>query len=204
LVRHGHARSADDRVVAGHAGCRGLSDLGRRQAEALRDRLAVQRFRPDAVVTSLLPRAVETAEIVAEGLVDDPSAIPRDCDLCERHPGDADGWSWEELAARHGGVDPVRHPDRPPAPGGESGRAMRQRVVATVAQLSHRYPGRTVLVVTHAGVILHATLHLLGLGPRWFAHDLANTSVTEWVRDGEGRWLLGRFNDAAHLEALGA
>jgi hypothetical protein len=30
--------------------------------------------------------------------------------------------------------------------------------------------------------------------------EIANTSLTEWVRDDSGRWLLARFNDAAHLE----
>jgi hypothetical protein len=50
-------------------------------------------------------------------------------------------------------------------------------------------------------VILAVTLRLLGLGPRSFAHDLANTSLTEWVRPSSGPWLLHRFNDAAHLDA---
>jgi probable phosphoglycerate mutase len=202
LVRHGHARAVDDGVVAGHAGCRGLSEVGRRQAAALRDRLVAQGLRPDAVVTSVLPRAVETAEIVAGGLGLPAAGIPRLCRLCERHPGEADAATWDEVVERYGAVDPLREPDRPFSPGGETYRAFRQRVLASVAWLADEHAGQTVLAVVHGGVILAATLGFLGLGPRWFAHDLGNTSVTEWVRGGDGRWLLHRFNDAAHLEQL--
>jgi probable phosphoglycerate mutase len=203
IVRHGHARAVDAGVVAGHHGCTGLSDLGRRQAEALRDRLAAAGFRADAVVTSVLPRAIETAEIVGPAVGVEPTdEAPRLCELCERHPGEGDGLTWDSFVERYGTIDPLEQPDRPMSPGGESAREFRSRVEQAVDRLAERYAGRTVLVVSHAGVIQATTLALLGLGPRWFARDLHNTSLTEWVRGADGRWLLHRFNDAAHLEAL--
>src|SRR4029079_12461481 len=67
LVRHGESRATVDRIVAGHDTCKGLTDRGRQQAEALRDRLA----RPGELaattrlVASLMERARETAEIIA-------------------------------------------------------------------------------------------------------------------------------------------
>ena len=91
------------------------------------------------------------------------------------------------------------------SPGGESGRTFRQRVRAAVERLGGDHDGRTVLAVTHGGVILAATLRFLGLSPRSYAYELVNTSMTEWVRPGgSDAWLLHRFNDAAHLEAAGA
>ncbi|MGH2686993.1 MAG: histidine phosphatase family protein, partial [Actinomycetota bacterium] len=39
-MRHGESQAQVDDLIAGHTTCRGLSALGRRQAEALRDRLA--------------------------------------------------------------------------------------------------------------------------------------------------------------------
>ncbi len=205
LVRHGHARAVEAGVVAGHRGCVGLSGAGRAQAAALGARLAAAGFRPDVVVTSVLPRAVETAAALTPYLGLDPAVTTRDCDLCERHPGEADGLTWDQLVARYGPLDPTRVPDRPMSPGGESGRMFRQRVRATVERLGADHDGRTVLAVTHGGVILAATLWFLGLSPRSFANDLANTSVTEWVRPaGRRGWLLHRFNDAAHLEGPGA
>jgi probable phosphoglycerate mutase len=202
LVRHGHARAVELGVVAGHQGCAGLSATGRRQAEALRDRLAAVGTRADVMVTSVLPRAIETAATIAPAVGVATGAIPQDCDLCERHPGEGDGLTWDELVARYGALDPVRDPDRPMSPGGESGRTFRRRARDRVQRLADEHKGRTVVVVTHGGVILAVTLGLLGLGPRSFAHELANTSVTEWVRTTDGRWLLHRFNDAAHLEAV--
>src|SRR5688572_27263506 len=90
LIRHGESQAAVDRIVGGHAGCSGLSALGRRQAEALRDRLLRTREfgKVDAIYTSELARAIETAEIIRPGLGE--VSIVRDCDLCELHVGDAD------------------------------------------------------------------------------------------------------------------
>lgn len=204
LVRHGHARAVETGVVAGHEGDAGLSATGRRQAEAVGARLARVGFRPDVVVTSVLPRATETADVIARHLAIDPATIPRDCDLCERHPGIADGLTWDAFRATYGPLDPVRDPDRPMSPGGESGRAFRQRVRSAIEELTDAHAGRTTLAVVHGGVVLAATLWLLGLAPRSFAHDLANASITEWVRPAGGGWLLHRFNDAAHLEGLDA
>jgi 2,3-bisphosphoglycerate-dependent phosphoglycerate mutase len=200
LVRHGHARAVETGVVAGHKGCAGLSATGRAQAEALGARLVATRFRPDVLVTSVLPRATETADILARHLRLDPATTARDCDLCERHPGEADGLTWDELRSRYGPLDPVGDPDRPMSPGGESGRSFRRRAWAAVERLAADHEGRTVMAVVHGGVILAVTLRFLGLAPRSFVHDLANTSLTEWVRPASGPWLMHRFNDAAHLD----
>lgn len=200
FVRHGLALAAEQGVVGGHNGCTGLATTGRRQAQALRERLIATKFQVDSVVTSLLPRAIETAEIVAGGLGIDVATIPRRCDLCERHPGEGDGLTWDVFVERYGAVDPMVEPDQPPSPGGESASQFRARVIRTIDRLVEDHPGQRVMVVCHGGVILNATLALLGIPARRLAPDILHTSLTEWVRDSEGRWLLGRFNDAAHLE----
>jgi probable phosphoglycerate mutase len=201
FVRHGHAEVAQNKIVGGHLGCTGLTDLGRRQTTALRDRLVAAALPVDGIVTSVLPRAIETAEILATGLGVDPGEVPQLCGLCERHPGEGDGLSWDVFVERYGAIDPFDDPERPLSPGGESYRDLLSRAATVVEQLANEHRGKTVLVVSHGGVILAATLRLLGLEPRWLAPELANTSVTEWVRNRDGIWLLGRFNDAAHLES---
>lgn len=203
MVRHGEAIAAVERRVGGHEGCTGLSDLGRQQAELLRERFAATGFRPDAVVTSVLARAVETAEIVAPGVGHDPAAIPRRCELCEVHPGEGDGLTWEVFRGRYGPADPVEQTDRPLSPGGETIGEFSERVRGALRRLEGEHRGETVLVVCHGGVIMAAAVEFLGLTPGWFFDVMANTAITEWVRHGDDKWLLGRFNDAAHLETSG-
>ena len=68
LVRHGDAFAGLRGVIPGPLGCLGLTDLGRRQATALHDSIAADPdFTVDVLVTSTLPRAIETAGIIAPG-----------------------------------------------------------------------------------------------------------------------------------------
>ena len=201
LIRHGEAQSAVDQIVAGEKGCSGLSDLGRRQAAALRARLELsgELLRVDALYASVLPRAVETAAIVAPAIGD--HEIEQDCDLCELHPGEADGLRWDEYRDRYA-VDPW-DPHREMAPGGESWVSFLGRVGAALRALVERHAGETVVVACHGGVIIGSMINGLGL-PNTGGHfriGPENTSLTEWLVDDEA-WRLIRYNDAAHLAAL--
>src|SRR4051812_23112762 len=70
LIRHGESQCTVDGVVGGDRGCTGLSDEGRRQCGQLRERLlrTGELAGTDVVLTSVLPRAIETAELIAPGL----------------------------------------------------------------------------------------------------------------------------------------
>ncbi|MFL6035581.1 MAG: histidine phosphatase family protein, partial [Gaiellaceae bacterium] len=79
LLRHGQvAYFVDGRVV--HPQMTQLTEEGRRQSYAAAEALAQIDF--DRVITSGLPRAVETAGIVAPNVA--PESWP---DLCEIEPG---------------------------------------------------------------------------------------------------------------------
>ena len=211
LIRHGESRSAVDRVVGGHQGCKGLSERGRRQAEALRDRLARTGELADtaAVLTSLLPRAIETAGILAPAL--GGLAADQHCDFCEIHPGDADGMTWEEFGLRYQSTAGPRSPYQRRAPGGESWAEFFVRVGMALRRVADEHAGRTVVVVCHGGVI-EGSLAVFGNQPlrRSFDVNIENTSLTEWTRptgngdspSGESRWRLVRFNDSAHLHGV--
>lgn len=201
LVRHGQSNSTVARVVGGHAGCTGLSPKGRAQAEALRDRLARtgEVGPPVVLLSSILPRAVETAEIIAPALGDPP--LRRDCEFCELHPGEGDGLSWDEFEARYPAPSP-RPRFEPMAPGAESWAGFTVRVGRALHRLAEAEAGRTVVVVCHGGVI-EAAFTALGNLPvhRQFELPTENTSITEWARPpGDGAWWLTRYNDAAHLQ----
>jgi probable phosphoglycerate mutase len=201
LVRHGESQVTVRRVVGGELTCSGLSPLGVLQAEALRDRLVREgRLHVDALLTSTLPRAYETADLLAPAI--DAAIAERDPALVEHRPGEADGIAFADYAARFGAFDLRAHPDRPLAPGGESLHDFHDRVVTAFARIEERFAGGTVLVVCHGGVIDVMFREYLGVGMH-APFDLwtLNTSITEFVR-GPERWMLRRYNDTAHLAGL--
>lgn len=201
LVRHGDAHAGFHGVIGGVRGCLGLTDLGRRQADALRARLAVTpSIRPDVLLSSTLPRAIETAQVIAPALGLDIGS--HDDDLCEVHPGDADGLTWAEYAVHHGSFDMEAEPDRIFAPAGESWNSFHDRVHRTLVRITQEYADQTVLAVCHAGVVVASLRILLGMPRAGGVTQLrpTNTGLTEWSHDpGPDRWTLHRFNDAAHL-----
>ncbi|QXC59102.1 histidine phosphatase family protein [Aquihabitans sp. G128] len=204
LVRHGDAHAGFHGPIAGPKGCQGLTPLGRRQAEALREHLATTgRVQADVLIASVLPRAIETAEIIAPGLGLELSE--RDCDLCEVHTGEADGVDWSLYNERFGSFDMEAEPDRPFAPGGDSWNGFHDRVSRTFERLAREHAGQTVVVACHAGVIMASMRLLLGIGdPATSAHlRPTNTGLTEWEHDPvAGRWLLRSYNEADHLIGL--
>ncbi len=201
LVRHGDAHAGFHGVIAGPTGCVGLTDRGREQAAALRDHLArTGAVHADVLMASTIPRAIETAQIIAPALGFEEFA--RDCDLCEVHTGEADGLLWSGYAGRYGELDMEAEPDREFAPGGDSWNSFHERVHATVERLAREHEGRTVVAVCHAGVIQASVRTLLGIPhPGTGAHiQPTNTGLTTWEHDPvAGRWTLHTFNDASHL-----
>jgi broad specificity phosphatase PhoE len=201
LIRHGEASCNVNGVVGGQAGCTGLSPLGRRQAQALRTRLVEtgELAGASALYTSVLPRALETADIVAPGIGTGGASVA-DCDLCELHPGEADGLTWDEFRVRYGEPDFDTDPDTTVAPGGESWTGFVARASGAVARLAGAHHGQLVVVVCHAGVIESTLLAFLPVAAerRRLGLPTEHTSLTEW-EFGERGWRLVRYNDAAHL-----
>jgi broad specificity phosphatase PhoE len=205
LVRHGDAHAGFHGVIGGRTGCTGLTRLGRSQAEALRDHLAVTgRVRADVLLASVLPRAIETASIIASGLGLDVAG--HECDLCEVHTGEADGLTWTEYADRYGSFDMESEPDRVFAPAGESWNSFHERVQRLLARLAADHPDETVVAVCHAGVIMASMRGLLGLdAAKGTQLRPSNTGLTEWEHDPVlDRWSLHSFNETGHLLGLAA
>jgi broad specificity phosphatase PhoE len=208
LIRHGESRAAVDQVVGGHRGCTGLSDLGRQQAQALAERLAAtgELGRVDAVLTSILPRAIETAELIAPAIGWPPDAVSQDCAFCELHPGECDGMTWDQFGGVYGDPDMRANPYAPLSPGGESWAEFQIRAGRSLTRAVAEHSGRTVMIVCHGGIIGASMTTLLDLPAfgRRVHLEISNTSITEWLVsvDGQDRPALIRFNDGAHLAGL--
>jgi 2,3-bisphosphoglycerate-dependent phosphoglycerate mutase len=210
LVRHGQAECNLNRVVGGVKGCTGLTDLGRRQVAALADRLYESGELREATTlySSVLPRAVETAERLRAVVGPGPAAlgpVVQRCDLCELHPGQSDGMSWDDVVEVFGVPDWDRDPDAPLAPGGESWSGFIVRAADAVRGLARRHRGELVVAAVHAGLIEACMISFLGVPPdvyrRGWVH-IVHASMTEfaWVPD-EDRFVLLRFNDACGIPA---
>ena len=205
LIRHGEAQIAVDGLVGGHKGGTGLSALGRRPAEALRDRLAATGELDEAahLYSSILPRAVETAETIAPAI--GGHVVEQRCELCELHPGDEiDGLTWDEVADRYPrtGSDNVFEPW---VPGAESWADFAVRAGRALRQLATTHEGETVVIACHGGVVDASFRAFGGLAlQQRLTVDVANTAITEWHAAAGGAFRLARFNDAGHLERLAA
>jgi probable phosphoglycerate mutase len=208
LIRHGEAECNVNRIVGGRQGCSGLTDLGRRQVAALADRLYESGELREATTlyASVLPRALETAERLRPVVGPGPTAlgpVRQRCDLCELHPGEADGMEWEDVVATFGLPDWDRDPSQPIAPGGESWSEFVRRASDAVRDVARAHPGELVVAAVHAGVIEATMISFLGVAPDVYRRGwlrIVHASMTEWEWvPGEDRWVLLRFNDAAGI-----
>jgi uncharacterized phosphatase len=138
LVRHGETEWNRLGRVQGRTDIP-LNETGREQARATAERLAGERF--DAVVSSPLSRAAETAQIIADGLGIGPVELVDD--LVERNYGEAEGMTGKDIDARFGGVLEAQ----------ESRQETIERAKPALLAIAARHPGQRVLVVSHGGVI---------------------------------------------------
>ncbi|MER3412648.1 MAG: histidine phosphatase family protein [Armatimonadota bacterium] len=170
-----------------------LDHVGRQQAKQALSSLAEYPF--DALWSSPLRRAAETAEIIAAstGL-----AVRIDHRLVERSYGEWEGRTPEEIGAPYEEYRRDRVLYRPP--GGETGIEVFCRCVAFLHEAIAEEP-RSNLVVSHGGTIAFLTAALLHGSPSTAsALRLANCSLTEVVLLPDGRRVLVRFNDTSHLD----
>lgn len=207
MIRHGESEATVKRIFGGEKSCTGLSDLGHRQAQALRDRWVAEGFEAEALCTSTMPRAIETADVLNEAL--GGLELHAYVDLVEHRPGDADGLPYADLQEQYGPIDWHGRPHRPFAPGAEGIQEFHYRTSRALEEVLEEHAGCTIVITCHGGVIDAAFRYFLDL-PRRGHFDLftLNTSITEFVVDDSGhprgRWRLERYNDHAHLAGLPA
>lgn len=101
----------------------------------------------DLVITSSLQRARLTGELVAQAL--DVAIAPPISALSERAAGEWEGLTRSEIEAAYPGF--LEAGDRPP--GYEPDESIVKRAGVALELLAAEYAGRTVLVVSHGGII---------------------------------------------------
>ena len=194
LIRHGRQNSTLCNVDVE------LAEEGRIQAELLRDR--IKNYPIDALYSSNLIRARQTAEIINEAL-----KLPHEIreEIKEISFGDLEGKSDEYIDQHFGDFKEKQKKllEDIPYPGGENGAEVNNRAMPVIREMV-RSGKKNIAVVTHGGTIRALLAELFGKNQArrfLFAVSLENTSITHLIYDNENdRFYLERFNDYAHLE----
>ena len=199
LVRHGQTAWNVPERFRGRADV-SLDDTGLRQADATSRRIA-ERWRPVAIYSSPLSRAVKTAEAIGsrvglpvglhQGLAD------IDYGAWQGLSPDEVGGRWpEQLRAWYDAPQTVR------VPGGESLDDLRTRCRGVLLDASQGHPGETVVLVAHTVVNRVILLLALGLPNDRFWRLRQDTCAINVIEMESGDFTLVLLNDTSHLETV--
>ena len=186
MMRHGESEGNARRSFLGHTDLP-LTEKGRAQAQAARDYLSRMGIVPDVAYASPLCRAAETAKLALSFLPELPIATSDEVkeiyagkwenmlvtDIDAAFPDDLTVWRTDV-----GNACPT---------GGETVRALAERVRREVLRLAALHEGKTVLIACHATPI--RTFEVLARGMSMDeAHKIpwpANASLSAYLCEGE-------------------
>jgi len=157
----------------------------------------------DHFYSSDLGRAVQTASIIARTM---GTSFETEIRLRERHLGVLQGMTKRKFEIAYP-LEAYRLKSRDPdyrIPQGESIRDRSMRSITCAEELHRRYRNRTILVVTHGGILMslmHRALNLPLEAKRSFS--LYNGSINSFSIADEGQWRLESWGRIDHLRAHG-
>ena len=193
LVRHGETEANVTNTLQGQSDVP-LNAKGVEQARLVGRRLRSKPF--DVIWSSDLSRAAVTAREIAGERTITYTPLLREWDL-----GNWVGLTWSEIAEKYpeeagefkaGTLDAV-------IPGGETRRQFHDRAKKILDTLTETFPGKTVLCVSHGGV-LRAMFSVL-FQPQNARIRTDNTCLCCLRHShADGSWVLVTWNDIAHLD----
>jgi probable phosphoglycerate mutase len=178
----------------------GLSPKGINQTERLRDRLArTGEIKADVLIASPMRRAKESAEILAP-VLGTPVIFEKDFEewLCDDGTLTPDEFSahWQQISEEH-------RPFFRFMAGYETGLEFSARVQSAFHRILQEYAGKTIVLVSHGGIIAVSFSYFFGLSaatPSRVALGAKNTSITHWFKPENAQKLrLERYNDYQQL-----
>jgi broad specificity phosphatase PhoE len=189
LVRHGETIWNAEHRLQGQTDIP-LNDAGRRQAHQLAARLAEETI--DAVISSDLQRAMETALIVAGPHQLTVQSDPR---LRQSHRGKWEGLTYAEIARLY---PDSAHNSTPPD--GEPAESVYARVRSWLDAARRDHAGQTVLAVSHGQILRILIALALEIDPaQAWRFETGNAALTE-IHFGDAGAVLYRLNDGCHLD----
>ncbi|MCS7221341.1 MAG: histidine phosphatase family protein [Anaerolineae bacterium] len=197
LVRHGQTAWNREERFRGRTDLP-LNEAGLQQAEAVACRIAAE-YRPIAVLTSPLQRAIQTAEVIARPF---HLRVQPHEGLLDLDYGDFAGLSPAEAEARFPELYRtwLNAPHCVRFPHGESLGDVRARSESLVHELIELYPNESVVLVSHLIVCRVLMCRLLGLHEGYILRFQVDTaSLTVFEADHERARLI-LANDTCHLK----
>ncbi|MHB9022701.1 MAG: histidine phosphatase family protein [Armatimonadota bacterium] len=193
LIRHGQSTGNGQGCFLGWSD-HPLTDLGKAQATAAAERLAS--LGPAPIYSSDLPRALETAEIIAQRLGSRVTADPR---WREMNCGVFSGRPWDELGHDEDMSRRLAEDQYGTViPGGESCAQMVERVKTAFEQVCEK-PEQHIVIVSHAGPISAVLAQCLLIPPeRFWALTTEHGGITR-LSISEGWISVRAVNETAHL-----
>ncbi len=197
LVRHGQTDGNAQGLLHGHTDLP-LNETGKQQALLLANRIQAD-FAFDAVLTSTLKRAVMTAEPTGRAVGLQPETLPG---LKEMDFGDFEGVSIQRMFDDYPDLAEQwadRTNDSLAWPNGESRQSFKLRVLGAFTTIAESFDGKSVVVVSHNGVMGSFLAHALDTpSGSWDTYRLQNCSITELEVDRRGTTVVS-YNDCGHL-----
>jgi probable phosphoglycerate mutase len=199
LVRHGHVDWIAPERFRGRAEL-ALSDLGRRQAQALANYIA-KTWRLDAIYTSPLGRCRDTGAGIAAPFKLQPQVAGG---LCDIDYGEWQGLTREQAEERwpHEIDLWFRAPHLAAIPGGEPLAALLSRAAAALGEILQAHPSGTVVLVGHDSVNRVLLLFALDLPLSKYWHLRQDPcSLNELFFENDA-CVIGSINQTQHLAGL--
>ncbi len=188
LIRHGQSIANESRsIIQGQLNSR-LSNLGKKQSQDLTNNL---NFNFDAVFSSPLERAKQTAIISLEPLEFDCSKIVYDEDLKEISMGEFEGLTFDEVGIKREEFKPLvsmLHDVYLDKYKGESISLFKKRVIKAFNNIIRKCEDndkRSILIFSHGGVMRVILKHHLGL----YDAPVYNTELIS-IQMINGKWNL--------------
>ncbi len=197
LIRHGQTDWNLEGRMQGHEDIP-LNETGRRQAQALANRLAGWPIQ--AIYSSDLQRSAETAVTIGSAVGVEPvlMTIWRERDL-----GALSGLTRTEARTKFPNALNSHNHTKIHPPNGEDHQTLQNRGLQAFQEVARKHPDQMIAVVSHGGLLHVLVAHLIGLpGSEYGRFTIrGNTSLTIAELDGDDI-VVTCINDTSHLEPL--
>lgn len=198
LIRHGETDWNTIHRLQGHKDIP-LNETGKQQAESLYHFLKEKAVTFDAILSSSLKRAYQTAEIALDRALDEITLLEG---LRERNYGIYEGELWQDLAKRDANGKEKLNLREPTAeiPQGESISVFATRVLESFREIATTYPDKKIAIFTHGGVIDIVWRHLNSLDLLSKRETpILNGSINIFSIDKDFQWQALAWGKASHL-----